>query len=224
MKHASLTVEKREITGNKVRKLRRDEVLPGVVYGNKIENTCIQLSKNQFMKIYRDAGNTHVIELNLGKDTIPVLVHELDVHPVKSDVRHVDFLAVDLKKKVTTEVPVEYIGKPEGISTIGALLNTTKDTLNVEALPDKIPEVITINVEGLADLSDHIKISDIEKSDDYIILDDPEETIANLVMPVEEVEEEPVAIEDIEGAGDSSEEGEEGKAGDGETKEEKKEE
>jgi large subunit ribosomal protein L25 len=196
MKHAELEVQARELFGNQARKLRRDGILPAVVYSKKQEPIHIQVNTRDFYTLFKQSGYTHVVELKLGSQkNTPVIVHEVDVHPVTGEARHVDFLAVNLKEKVKTSVPVELVGTAVGVKELGALLSSNLDEIEVEALPDNIPESIQVDVTHLAQIHDSIKVSDLAKSDKYDILEEPEEVIVSLVEGATGIEEETTAPE-----------------------------
>lgn len=185
--HLTLQVESRNLIGNQVRKLRKQSIIPAVIYGKKMPETVqIQLDLNTFLKLFRQSGRTAVVDLNLGTKTFPCLVHKVDVHPVTDVVRHIDFLAIDLKQKTTASVPVSFIGEPDKGSD-GILLKQL-NSIEVEALPEKIPREIEVDLSKLVNIGDSIKISDLISNQDYEILEDAESFIATLAQPQQEEE------------------------------------
>lgn len=208
MKHAELTVQSRNLFGNQARKLRRAGTLPAVIYSKKVNPIHIQVNTREFYTLFKQSGYTHVIDLHLDSKNTPVIVHEVDVHPVTGEARHVDFLAVNLKEKVKTDVPVELVGTAVGVKELGAVLTGNLDEIEVEALPDNIPESIQVDVTNLAQIHDSIKVGDLPKSDKYEILNDPEEVIVSLSEGATGVEDETTAPEQVMPEGATSEEGE----------------
>lgn len=188
MSHSELKVEKRTIVGNQVRKLRRENIIPSVVYSNSIKPINIQINIGEFIKVYKEAGKTHVIDLTIGDEIIPTIVQDLDINPITQQVRHVDFLAVNLKEKVTATVPVLLIGEAKGVKENALVLTQNTKELQVIALPDNIPELIEVNVTNLYQIGENISINDLSKSDSYEISEDDNLILASLVAQSVEIE------------------------------------
>src|SRR5512135_3721144 len=101
MAKITLPAEKRELTGSKSKRLRNEGILPANIYGKKVKSQSIQVNTKLFEEVYRKAGETNVVEMSIGKETRPVLVHNIQLDPVSDLPLHVDFLQVDLTQKVT---------------------------------------------------------------------------------------------------------------------------
>lgn len=183
----AITVQPRTTTGNNTRKLRRDGYIPGVIYGNNTSDVLIQIPYNDFVSLYKDAGRTHVVDVTIEGSTYHCLVHDIDVDPVKDTARHVDFLSVNLKKKVTVSVPLEFVGVSEAVVN-GGVLNENLKEVEVEALPNKVPESITVDLSKLVTLQDNIHVSDLPTSSDYEYVTEPEVIVASVVEPQKEEE------------------------------------
>ena len=195
MAHISLQVQNRSITGNQVRKLRRDGILPCVIYSNKLESISIEVAAGVFARVFKEAGKNHVIDVKVDKKTYPCIVHQIDIHPVTGNIRHVDFLSVNLKEKVVASVPVVYIGESKAVKELGGVLNTTVDELEVSALPDSIPSEITIDISAIENFGDVIKVQDLAKDISYEIQEEPEYVVVSVNAPTAEVvEETPVEV------------------------------
>src|SRR3989344_3554943 len=122
MKRYELTAEPRKITGKQVKKLRREGILPANVYGKDIKSQSLQLPQDVFDKVFEEAGETGVIDLTYGKDTIPVLIHNIHTD-YRNRVLHADFFKVNLKEKVKTMVPIEVVGESKAVTDkIGLLM------------------------------------------------------------------------------------------------------
>jgi large subunit ribosomal protein L25 len=188
MTHSKLDVNIREIKGNSVRKLRRKNILPAVIYSKNIESICIELPIDVFIKVFKVAGKTHVIDINIENKKYSTIVHDIDVDPIMGYPRHVDFLAVDLKTEISTQVPVVLVGEPRGVKENGLVLVQTIKELEVLCLPDNIPSSIEIDVTNLLDVGDHISVENITSNKDYKLIDDEHTSIASLVA--QSVEEE----------------------------------
>lgn len=172
MKRFALSAEARKITGKKVKKLRREGFLPANVYGKDIKSQSLQLPLSDFQKVFKEAGETGVVDLTYGTQTIPVLIHNLHTD-YRNTPLHADFFKVNLKEKVTAMVPVEIIGEPKAVTDkIGLLMGITPE-VEVEALPTDLPEKIELNVENLANIDDQVTVEQLKKPEGVEILTDP---------------------------------------------------
>jgi large subunit ribosomal protein L25 len=216
-KHIKLKARKREKLGHTAKHVLREGGLPAVVYSKAVESTPISVDYKEFYHTYKETGKTSVIDLDIdGQNTIPCIVYDLDIHPVKDIPRHIDFLAVNLKEKITTPVPVEIEGEAPAVKEFGAVINVIHNEIQVTALPDKLPESIIVNLESLAEMSDTITIQDLAAAaTDYEFADELDTVIVTLAQATEEVEEEETTpIEGEEGL-----EGEGGETGEGTSEE-----
>jgi large subunit ribosomal protein L25 len=191
-KHAQLAAQSRDIVGNKVRVLRREGSVPAVVYSKVVSSTPIQINALEFVKVFKQTGKTDVIDLNIDGKIQPCLIQAMDIHPFKHTIRHIDFLAVDLKKKITASVPVITSGDAPGVKEVGGVVNIALNQIEIEALPDDIPENITIDISSLIDFTHSIYISDIKLPKDakYKIISDSELLVVNLAHQSQEEEKE----------------------------------
>src|SRR3990167_3977700 len=112
----TLKAEDRKIEGRKVKALRKQNVITANIFGNKIKSKSIQVSLKDFENLYKEVGETGVINLDFGSEKRPVLVHDVQLNPKTDKVLHIDFHQVDLKEKIEAEVPVELIGESPGTS------------------------------------------------------------------------------------------------------------
>jgi large subunit ribosomal protein L25 len=154
--------EARKILGRNVKHLRKDGILPGNIFGKKIKSEAVQVNFKDFLKIYKEVGETGLLTLEIGKIEKPVLIHNLQVNPVSDVPVHVDFLQVDLKEKVEAEVPVELIGESpaekQAVGTVVQYLNEIK----VEALPMDLPEKFEVDTSSLVEVDQAIFVKDLK--------------------------------------------------------------
>ncbi len=178
----TLNVQKREATGKgAMRKLREAGLVPGVYYA-KDQNVMIQVEPLPLNKAYAKAGNSQLVYLQIeGGETHPALIKELIRHPYKTQITHVDFFGVNLKKAVRVRVPVETTGKAKG-EVLGGKLTVYRDGIDVECLPTDIPDKIVLDVSGLA-LGDNIHIQDIPMPEGVQALFDENFAVLGLVAP-----------------------------------------
>jgi large subunit ribosomal protein L25 len=205
----TLAVEERAEHGSRpVRRLRREGYVPGVVYGGGELCQSFKVGNRELRAALQGAGA--VIDLKIGdSNTVPVILKDQQLHPVRDEVMHVDMLQVDLRQKIHSTVPVELHGAEEapGAKEGGVIEHVTRE-LNIEALPTDIPERIDVDVSGM-EAHATMHLSEITAPEGVEFLDDPEETIiATVTIPTEveepEIEEETELVgedgEPIEGA------------------------
>src|SRR3989338_10716635 len=170
----TLQATKRAERGRRVRAWRARGVLPAVLYGPKEVATPLSLSRLEFEKAFREAGESTVITLSgLDEDT-DVMVQDIAYDPVTSVPLHVDFYAIEKGKKVMVNVPIEFIGEAP-VLKLGGLLTKVLHELEVEALPKDLPHEIEVDVSSLTDFDSHISVGDISAPAGVAILNAPEE-------------------------------------------------
>lgn len=184
----SLQAKKREDLSRGVTKqIRREGDIPAVVYGKNKEPVTVSVNHLELVKTIRDEGRNAIITLDIeGNDKIDVLLHGYQTDPVKGDVIHADFFAVDLTEEMDIAVPVRLDGDAIGVRD-GGVLQQPVFELQIRVKPQDIPEEIVVNVEEL-NIGDTISVADLAKSDKYEILDDPETAVATVTAPQEEAE------------------------------------
>lgn len=165
-----LEVKKRTLLGRKVKKLRQQGIVPANIFGKKITSQAVEVDLNHLKKAYQQAGETNVIEIKQNEHVTPVLLHNIQLHPVTSNIIHVDFYQVDLKEKVKTFVPIEIVGKSSAAEQKQGALLQLLDEIEVEALPTKIPKNITVDISKLTKVGDNIKIADLSVPEEVKIL------------------------------------------------------
>lgn len=165
--------------GKKVKKLRREGLLPANVYGKDIKSQSLELPLVDFQKVFSEAGETGLVDLKVGAQTIPVLIHSLQTDYRRTPL-HADFFKVNLKEKVTAMVPVEIVGEPKAVTDqLGLLMEITQE-IEVEALPTDLPENVPVNVEHLASVDDQITVADLKSPPTITITSDPNLVIVKI--------------------------------------------
>jgi large subunit ribosomal protein L25 len=216
MKHPLLASEPRTVLGKKVKKLRREGLLPANVYGKGLDSTAIQVKLSDFQTVFKEVGETGLIDLEVDGQKRPVLVknmHQTFPHHIPL---HVDFYQVNLKEKVKTMVPVVLTGEPVAVTEKLGLLLQTLAEVEIEALPEELPENIEISVEKLAAVDEQLSVEDLKAPSGVTILTAGDQIIAKIGELVVEEPEPEVPTEGEESA-EGAAEGEE--ATEGETKE-----
>lgn len=217
-----LKVQKRKLTGRKVKQLRDKGIIPANIYGKDVKSLAIELPVKDFHAAFKVAGETNIIDLQIDKDAKarPVLVSDIHRHPVTDYYLHVDFHQVDLTKKATVNIPVEIIGEAPA-TTKGGLLFQLMDEIEVEALPMDLPDKFTLDISKLEEIGQGLSLKDIKIDPKKVnfTADNLDELVVKIEEPTkEDVEDTPIAEEEVEGEEGEAPEGEEGETKEGETK------
>ncbi len=208
MERILVDAEKREVIGKKVKVLRREGLLPAVIYGHGIDDTAIVLNHKATSKILARAERSSLITVALAGKKYPTLVREKQWDYIKRSLLHVDFQVVSMTEKVAAMVRVELVGTAPAVSDFGAILISGLNEVEIEALPADLPESLEVDVSRLEKIGDTVLIRDLELSDKLTLLNDPNSMLAVTSAMEEEIAEEADALEALEG-----EEGEEGAEG-----------
>lgn len=191
------------------RKLRASEMVPGVYYDATGVNIPVMVEHMPLQKLFAKTASAHVFQLHIdsedGRETKPSLIWQLQYHPTKSLITHVDFYGVDLTKEITVHIPVEVEGKAAGVVK-GGVLEVYRDTLEVTCLPLAIPDKVTVDVTAL-DINEHVKVADITLPEGVKAIYEDNFAIVGVVIPVEEPEEEEAPAEEAAAAETTEEEG-----------------
>ena len=190
------------------KKIRRDKGIPAVVYGD-IKNSNIVLDANEVAKQVKDSGfYSNVIKLTLGKETIDVILKDLQRDPRKSNITHMDFFAVDKNKAVTVNVPIMFINEETcvGVKIGGGKISHIQSELEVSCLPKDIPENITVDIAEL-EIGHSVHLSEIKMPINVVLAtsvdDEHDSPVVSCYEPkaekVEEVEAAPADAEASEG-------------------------
>lgn len=205
MKRESLKVDKRTVTGKKVKKLRRDGVLPANVYGKEMKSASVQVPLKDFMTVYNEVHETGLVDLALDSQTLPVLIHNVQLDPRTQAPLHADFFKVNLKEKITAKIPVVAVGEAKSVIDKIGLLEQPVSELEVEALPTDLPEKIEVNVENLAQVDQQILVSDIKAPDGVTILSEPSQVLFKIGELVTKEMEAEIAAAEAEAAAAAAE-------------------
>lgn len=196
MKRVQLEAAERKVLGKKVKKLRKEGILPANVYGKKLSSVAIQVNLSDFEKAYKAAGETGLVDLRVGGGIKPVLIKNLQMNFRSNSPLHVDFYQVNLEEKVRTMVPLILEGEPKAVAEkVGMLLQTLSE-VEIEALPEQLPENITVPVEHLAGLDEQITVDDLKTPAGVTILTDPGQIVAKIAELTAEEPVTPVSAEE----------------------------
>jgi large subunit ribosomal protein L25 len=204
----SLDVRVREERGSAaVRRMRREGLVPGVVYGGNAEPTAIAVADRELRKaLMTDHGLNAIMDVTLDGETRPVILKEFQRDPISGRVSHVDLVVVRLDRPIQTSVSVELTGDSVGAREGGVLQQVARE-VTVEALPMEVPDRIEADISGLA-IGDSLRLGDLPVSEGVRFVDDEETVIATVTVPTR--------VEEPEVEAEEGEEGEEGAVAEGE--------
>ena len=210
-----LTVEYRDVNGKKVSTLRNEGITPVHMYGPGIDPRSLQCDTALVDKIVSEAGGNIPVTINLaGEDDEVCFIREVQYHPVKDVIIHVDFMKVDVTKEVEAQVPVIIQGTSPDVRNLGGTLLQPLQAVTVRALPMEIPAQLTLQAEALVDYDTNLYVRDLVDMDSVAIINDESELIASVVPPRIEREDTVVGIEGEDGSEEEVDGDQESEAGD----------
>ncbi len=167
--------------------MREQGNIPAVVYGGGIENTTFAVKFMDFEKTYKEAGDSSIIELVLedGK-TIPVLVQDVQIHPVKRTPIHIDFKHIKMGEEITVDVELEFTGVAAAEKEQGGTLLKPVDVIAIRCLPSKLINSVAVDISTLNTFEDAIKAGDLSLPEGVVLESDAEMLIAKVVPPLTE--------------------------------------
>lgn len=178
--------------------LRATDKIPAVYYGMGSDAVSIAVPMREFMKVYKEAGETTTVTLDVEGQKVTTLIHDMQLDPIMNVPTHVDFLIIDMKKEIEVAVPLEFTGTAEaekgGLGTLVKVLHEVE----VRALPANLPHNLTVDVSGLASLDMQIHAKDIALPTGVTLVTDGEEVVALVAAFQEEKESAPMDLSSIE--------------------------
>ncbi|MDR0859572.1 MAG: 50S ribosomal protein L25 [Candidatus Peribacteria bacterium] len=184
-----LAVQKREVVGKKVKNLRKQGLIPAIVYGKHLpESQSISCVKNDLLRVYKASGYTTPVELTGDLNQL-VLIHSFQLDPILDEIITADFLAVSRTEKVSADVPVVVVGESPLEKLNEGRVQLIKDTVEVEAFPQDLPSQIEIDASTLTSVNDVVFVKDLKVSSKVEILDDSELPVVTIAVLSDEPEE-----------------------------------
>lgn len=172
-----------------------DAKIPAVFYGPKAESTPIWVNEADFLRVWKEAGESTVVTLSLDDETHDTLIHDVNREPVKGAIRHVDFYVLEKGKKVEISIPLEFIGVSEAVKTLGGNLVKVLHEVEIEAMPKDLPHAIEVDISTLIDFDSQIHAGDLKLPAGVVLKTDAEEVVALVAEAKEEAEEAPAEID-----------------------------
>jgi len=198
MEQIELKVQKRKMLGKKVKRLRREGLVPAVLYGHGIESVPLQVEERELNRVLNRAGEHRLIALKIGgsRRAQAALIRDVQWDVITGRPLHVDFYAVVMTEKLTTEVPLVFVGEAPAAEQAGAMVLQALDMVEIECLPGDLIEAIEVDLSELKEMDQAIYVKDLRVPPTVTILTDGEELVAKVGWAApEEVEEVPAAPE-----------------------------
>lgn len=179
----TLSASPRTVVGRQVKSLLQQRQIPAVLYGFQTENQVIQVDGSAFRKAYLGAGENQVVDLTVGNKTHHVLIRDMQINPVRREVIHVDFYAIDITKPVEVEIPLVFTGEAPAVKLSGGSLVKKMAQIWVRCLPKDFVKSIEVPVDSLATLEDVITVKDLKIPANMEVLENPADIVSTVVPP-----------------------------------------
>lgn len=184
-----ISAKQRTELGKKSRALRREGMLPAVLYGESVKSTPLSVSARDFEKVLAEAGETSLVTLNVeGQEAHNVLIHDVAKDPLTLKPVHVDFYAVRMDRPIEAKVPLAFAGESPAVQNEGGILVKVLHELEVKALPQDLPHEIAVDTARLEKIGDRIHVRDLVLPAGVTALAPAEEAVALVEPPRSEAE------------------------------------
>ena len=183
-----MQAEPRNVTGKKVKSLRREGFVPAVIYGQGFKSLTIQVPVKDFEKVYAEAGESSVIYLNLGENNYPTIIQDVARDPMSDKFLHADFYKVRLDEKIKAKIPLNFVGESPAVKELAGILVKNISEIEVEGFPQDLPHQIDVDISSLKELKEHILVKDLSVSSKLKIEADSESIVALVQEPISEEE------------------------------------
>ncbi len=188
MDSIKLQAHPRDLKTTSPQQLRREGLVPAVIYGN-YANTAVYVDHKELAKTLATAGESSLVDLEIvGQGQTKILIHDVSRDPQTSQFLHVDLLAVRLDEKLETEIEIVLIGESAAIKDLGGNLTTPKTSVRVEALPQDLVAELTLDISSLLELESKLTVGDLVMPKGITVLDEADEALVIITSPRTEAE------------------------------------
>jgi len=196
MEKVVIQAERRNVTGKQVNVLRRSGKLPAVMYGHNFAAIPIMMDHREATNTLFGLTSSSLVTINLDGEEHLALVAEKQRDYIKGKLIHIDFRVVSLEEKVRAEVAIELVGAAPAVKDFNATVVTNLGSLEVECLPQDLPEKFVVDLSSLIKIGDSVLVKDVISSEQITVLEDPDAVVVVAVAAEIEVEPE---VEKAEG-------------------------
>ncbi len=224
-----MQLKERTKTGKAVNHLRKEGLIPAVVYGHGVTPKIVSVEYNPFIKVYRLAGESSLVDLTIdNKEAVKALIQDIAIDPMTDRLIHVDFRQVSMKEKLKAKIPVVFAGESRAVKELGGILVKSLAEIEVECLPQYLVHEISVDLSPIKEFGETIRVGSVSAPEGMVFLTGANEVIATVTPPrseeelksLEEKIEENVEAVEVTKVKKEAEEGE--ALSEGEKKEEKK--
>lgn len=190
MEQVTIGAQPRAALGTRAsRRLRRQGLVPATVYGKNADPKSIIVNGRElYSALHTEAGRNALITVDIeGDEKVLAVAREVQRHPVRGEVIHLDLIQISLDEAITAEVALEYVGTPAGVREDGSFVEAIATTVNISALPTTIPGSIVVDIEALQ-TGDTLKVSDLPEIEGVEYTDDPDRALVTVLLPRAEAE------------------------------------
>jgi len=191
MTNLILKASKRTVFGKKAKNLRKDGLVPAILYGRKVKPIPLTINLKEFLNVYETSGETDLIDLkikdNEKEETKTVLIQDVSYDFITNQPVHIDFYAVEMDKPVTTYVPIEFIGESLAVKNGGVLVKSMEE-LEIEALPKDLPHRIQVDISPLNNFDETIYVRDLKLPPGVKVLVKEDTPVVTVSQPITEEE------------------------------------
>lgn len=186
----------RETGSRESRRIRRQGLVPGIVYGRDVDPVPIAVDSHDLaVALHTEAGTNAIINLEIeGGDTLTTMARVIERHPYRNEYRHVDFVTIDLTQKTIAEVAIDFRGTPVGVEE-GGVFSPRRTHVLISVLPTEIPSSIPLDVSGV-EIGDSLRIEDLPVIEGVEYTEEPDGVVMSVTVPAAEIEEEPEELDE----------------------------
>jgi len=188
MERIIIQAQPRHITGRKVKSLRRQGLVPAVIYGHGFNSLPIQVPLKEFERVYTEAGETTIVYLNLEGKEYPTIIQDVAKDPISDELLHADFYKVRLDEKIKAKIPLNFVGESPAVKNLGGILVKNISEIEVEGFPQDLPHQIDVDISSLKELKSQILIKDLPVSKKLKVEADPAAIVVLVQEPISEEE------------------------------------
>ena len=200
MEKVVINAEKRDVVGKKVGSLRRQGLIPGVMYGHNEPPFPITMNAREIERVINNLRSSSIVTVKVNGESHQALIREKQKDYIRNQIIHIDFQILSLKEKIRSKIEVKLVGVAPAVKNFNGIVLQEREFIDVEALPADLPERITVDISGLENIGDLIRVGDLDISDAVTVFDDVNDVIVSIsgAMAEEAVEEEVTAAEGTE--------------------------
>jgi len=200
MEKVVINAEKRDVVGKKVGSLRRQGLIPGVMYGHNEPPFPIIMNAREIERVINNLTSSSIVTVKVDGESHQALIREKQKDYIRNQIIHLDFQILSLKEKIRSKIEVKLVGVAPAVKNFNGIVLQEREFIDVEALPADLPERITVDISGLENIGDLIRVGDLDISDAVTVFDDVNDVIVSIsgAMAEEAVEEEVTAAEGTE--------------------------